>query len=53
VLFALGTGTVKGFALTLLVGTVLSLLTAVNVTRAFVDTVVDNDVVTSPALYGA
>jgi preprotein translocase subunit SecD len=53
VLFALGTGTVKGFALTLLVGTVFSLLTAVNVTRAFVDAVVDNDVVTSPALYGA
>ncbi len=53
VLFALGTGTVKGFALTLLVGTVFSLLTAVNVTRAFVDVVVDNDVATAPALYGA
>ena len=53
VLYGLGTGTVKGFALTLLVGTVFSLLTAVNVTRAFVDVVVDNDVVTSPALYGA
>ena len=53
VLFSLGTGTVKGFALTLLVGTVFSLLTAVNVTRAFVDVVVDNDLATSPALYGA
>ena len=53
VLYWLGTGTVKGFALTLLVGTVFSLLTAVNVTRAFVDVVVDNDVVTKPALYGA
>jgi preprotein translocase subunit SecD len=53
VLYWLGTGTVKGFALTLLVGTVFSLLTAVNITRAFVDAVVDNDVVTSPALYGA
>ena len=53
VLYALGTGTVKGFALTLLVGTVFSLLTAVNVTRAFVDVVVDNDVATAPALYGA
>ncbi len=53
VLYWLGTGTVKGFALTLLVGTVFSLLTAVNITRAFVDTVVDNDLVTKPALYGA
>jgi len=53
VLFFLGTGTVKGFALTLLIGTVFSLLTAVNVTRAFVDVTVDNDFATSPALYGA
>jgi preprotein translocase subunit SecD len=53
VLYWLGTGTVKGFALTLLVGTVFSLLTAVNITRAFVDTVVDNDLATTPALYGA
>ena len=53
VLFALGTGTVKGFALTLLVGTIFSLLTAVNVTRAFVDAVVDNDVATAPFAFGA
>ena len=53
VLYWLGTGTVKGFALTLLVGTVFSLLTAVNITRAFVDAVVDNDLATTPALYGA
>jgi preprotein translocase subunit SecD len=53
VLYWLGTGTVKGFALTLLVGTVFSLLTAVNVTRAFTDVVVDNDIATAPAWYGA
>jgi preprotein translocase subunit SecD len=53
VLYWLGTGTVKGFALTLLVGTVFSLLTAVNVTRAFMDAVVDYDLVTAPAWYGA
>ncbi|MDQ6766307.1 MAG: protein translocase subunit SecD [Candidatus Eremiobacteraeota bacterium] len=53
VLYWLGTGTVKGFALTLLVGTVFSLLTAVNITRAFVDAVVDNDLATKPVLYGA
>jgi preprotein translocase subunit SecD len=39
--------------LTLLVGTVFSLLTAVNVTREFMDAVVDNDLATKPALYGA
>lgn len=53
VLYWLGTGTVKGFALTLLWGTVFSLFTAVYVTRAFVDMSVDNDLATSPALYGA
>jgi preprotein translocase subunit SecD len=53
ILYWLGTGTVKGFALTLLVGTVFSLLTAVNVTRAFLDFVVDYDLVSAPAAYGA
>ena len=53
VLYWLGTGTVKGFALTLLVGTVFSLLTAVYITRAFIDLVVDRDLVARPALYGA
>ena len=53
VLYWLGTGTVRGFAFTLLWGTVFSLLTAVYITRAFVDVVVDNDVATAPAAYGA
>jgi preprotein translocase subunit SecD len=53
VLYWLGTGTVKGFALTLLVGTVFSLLTAVNITRAFTDLVVDNDIANKPVWYGA
>jgi preprotein translocase subunit SecD len=53
ILYWLGTGTVKGFALTLLVGTVFSLLTAVNVTRAFMDFFVDYDLVSAPAAYGA
>jgi preprotein translocase subunit SecD len=52
VLFMLGTGTVKGFAFTLFWGTVVSLLTAVFVTRFLVDLLVDNDLVTAPALYG-
>jgi len=52
VLFMLGTGTVKGFAFTLFWGTVLSLLTAVLFTRFFIDVLVDNDIATTPALYG-
>ncbi len=53
VLYMLGTGTVKGFAYTLFWGTVFSLLTAVVITRFFVDVVVDNNLVTSKAAYGA
>jgi preprotein translocase subunit SecD len=52
VLFMLGTGTVKGFAFTLFWGTVVSLVTAVFVTRFFVDVLVDNDIASSPELYG-
>ncbi len=52
VLFMLGTGTVKGFAFALFWGTVVSLLTAVFVTRFFVDLLVDNDVLTAPPLWG-
>ena len=48
----LGTGTVKGFAFTLFWGTVVSLITAVFITRFFVDVLVDNDVLTAPELYG-
>ncbi|MBC5810936.1 MAG: protein translocase subunit SecD [Candidatus Eremiobacteraeota bacterium] len=53
VLFMLGTGTVKGFAYTLFWGTVFSLVTAVFITRYFMDLVVDNELVTSPKIYGA
>lgn len=52
VLFELGTGTVKGFAFTLMWGTILSLVTAVLITRFFVDVLVDNDIATKPSLYG-
>lgn len=52
VLFELGTGTVKGFAYTLFWGTVFSLITAVFITRFFVDVMVENDLATNPALYG-
>ena len=52
VLYMLGTGTVKGFAYTLFWGTVFSLITAVFITRFFVDLLVDNNVATSAPLYG-
>ena len=52
VLFELGTGTVKGFAFTLMWGTILSLVTAVLITRFFIDVLVDNDILTTPSLYG-
>jgi len=52
VLFMLGTGTVKGFAYTLFWGTVFSLITAVFITRFFVDTMVDNNLITAPPAYG-
>jgi preprotein translocase subunit SecD len=52
VLFMLGTGTVKGFAFTLFWGTVFSLVTAVFITRFFVDALVDNNLATAPELWG-
>lgn len=52
VLYELGTGTVKGFAYTLFWGTVFSLITAVFITRFFVDSLVDNEIGTKPSLYG-
>jgi len=53
VLYLFGTGTVQGFAYTLFWGTALSLFTAVVVTRFLVDVVVDNDLVTDKAAWGA
>jgi preprotein translocase subunit SecD len=53
VLYLLGTGTVKGFAFTLFWGTLFSLLTAVVITRFFMNIIVDNDLITAPEAYGA
>jgi len=53
VLYMLGTGTVKGFALTLFWGTAFSLFTATFVTRFLMDLVVDNGLVENPKVYGA
>ncbi len=53
VLFLLGTGTVKGFAYTLFWGTAFSLVTAVVITRFFMDVIVENDLATNHKAYGA
>jgi len=53
VLFLLGTGTVKGFAYTLFWGTAFSLITAVVITRFFMDVIVENDLVPNHKAYGA
>ena len=53
VLYLLGTGTVKGFAYTLFWGTAFSLITAVVITRFFMDVIVENDLVTNHKAYGA
>jgi preprotein translocase subunit SecD len=53
VLYLLGTGTVKGFAFTLFWGTAFSLITAVFITRFFMDVIVENDLVTNQKAYGA
>jgi preprotein translocase subunit SecD len=52
VLYMLGTGTVKGFAFTLFWGTVVSLVTAVFITRFLVDVLVDNNILSAPEFYG-
>lgn len=41
VLFWLGTGTIRGFAVTLTIGVVISMFTAVLVTRVFLDTLIN------------
>lgn len=52
VMYYYGSSSVKGFGLTLALGTFVSLITAVFVTRVFVDLVSKNKIVTSRWLYG-
>ena len=51
VLYFMGTGTVKGFALTLGIGVVLSMFTAVTVTKFLLKRMADFRI-TNPKLYG-
>ncbi len=52
VLFYLGTGPIKGFAVTLTLGTLLSMFTAVTVTRFLMRFLVYSNLTKNPAFYG-
>ena len=52
VLYQMGTGPVRGFALTLMIGIVLSVFTAVAVTRVYLNVIADNRVLCSPKFFG-
>lgn len=53
VLFYLGTGPIKGFAVTLALGTLLSMFTAVTVTRFLLRFLVYSNFTKNPAFFGA
>ena len=52
VLYIFGTGTIQGFAVTLAIGTVVSMFTAIFITKYLLGLIVDMNV-KNPALYGA
>jgi len=53
VLFFLGTGTIRGFAITLGLGTLLSMFTAITLTRFMLKLMIESKIFTSPGAYGA
>ena len=53
VLFYFGTGVIKGFGLTLMIGILVSMFTAITLTRLMLQLVVDSRIVRNPKLYGA
>jgi len=53
ILYYVASGTVKGFGLTLMLGTFWSMITAVFFTRIFMNVLVDTHLVTSRKAYGA
>jgi preprotein translocase subunit SecD len=53
VLFYLGTGPIKGFAITLALGVVISMFTAITVTRYMLRFLVASNITSNPAFYGA
>ena len=52
ILYALGTGLVKGFALTLAIGVLVSLFTAITVTRALLHEVLEAKGLKNPTFFG-
>jgi SecD/SecF fusion protein len=52
VLFAVATSSVRGFALMLLIGTAISMLTAVLATRAFLSLLADSKILNNPKVIG-
>lgn len=52
ILFALGTGAVKGFALMLMIGVAISMFTAITVTRTMLWTLVNFGIGNNPRLFG-
>ncbi len=53
VLFFLGTGTIRGFAITLGLGTLLSMLTAITVSQYLLKLMINSKLFENPAAYGA
>ncbi len=53
VLFMFGTGTIRGFAITLGLGVLLSMFTAITLTQFLLKLLVNSKVVESPSIYGA
>lgn len=53
VLFFFGTGTIKGFAITLGLGVVLSMLTAITLTQYMLKLLIASNICKSPGVYGA
>ena len=53
VLFYLGTGPIRGFAVTLALGTLMSMFTAIVVTKFILGAMVNSRFTTNPALFGA
>ena len=53
VLFFFGTGTIRGFAITLGLGVLLSMLTAITLTRYMLKLLIASHIFNSPSAYGA
>lgn len=53
VLFLFGTGTIRGFAITLGLGVLLSMFTAITLTQFMLKLLVNSNIISNPSIYGA